>query len=108
MASVRGLRAAAAAGLNRAFVSAVDMPYLSVAILEALAGCRDADIVLPWDGRDHYLAAIYRTALAEDIDTLITAGARSMRALTESVVTQRVVVPAGPALTNVNVESDLL
>ena len=108
VATGRGLRAAAAAGLNRAFVSAVDMPYLSVAIIEALAGCRDADIVLPWDGRDHYLAAIYRTALAEDIDTLITAGARSMRALTESVVTQRVVVPAGPALTNVNVESDLL
>ena len=29
-----------------------------------------ADVVLPWDGRDHYLAGIYRTSLADRIDGL--------------------------------------
>jgi len=108
LATGQGLRAAAAAGLDQAFVSAVDMPYLTVDIIETLIGCRSADIVLPWDGRDHYLAAVYRTALADEIDALVTAGARRMRALAEAVVTHRVRVPPGPVLTNVNVEADLL
>ena len=109
-ATGRGLRAAAAAGLDRAFVSAVDMPYLSVGLIEQLAGHQGADIVLPWDGRDHYLAGIYRTGLADRIDELVAAGERSMRALTGSVVTQRVVLPqaeAPSALTNLNGPADL-
>ena len=109
-ATGRGLRAAAAAGLDRAFVSAVDMPFLSVELIEQLAGHRGADIVLPWDGRDHYLAGIYRTGLADRIDELVAAGERSMRALTGSVVTQRVVLPhaeAPSALTNLNRPADL-
>ena len=109
-ATGRGLRAAAAAGLDRAFVSAVDMPYLSVELIEQLAGHQGADIVLPWDGRDHYLAGIYRTGLADRIDELVAAGERSMRALTGSVVTQRVVLPhaeAPSALTNLNGPADL-
>ncbi len=109
-ATGRGLRAAAAAGLDMAFVSAVDMPYLSVELIEQLAGHQGADIVLPWDGRDHYLAGIYRTGLADRIDELVAAGERSMRALTGSVVTQRVVLPhaeAPSALTNLNGPADL-
>jgi len=106
-ATGRGLRAAGAAGLDRAFVCAVDMPYLTADLIETLAGAQEADIVLPSDGRDHYLAAVYRTKLADEIDVLIGAGARSMRALAESVSTRRVVIPAGLALTNVNAESDL-
>ena len=43
-----------------------------------------ADVVLPWDGRDHYLAGIYRTALADRVDGLVAAGERSMRALVDS------------------------
>lgn len=101
-ATGRGLRAAAVAGLDRAFVSAVDMPYLSVELIERLVGHRGTDVVLPWDGRDHYLAGIYRTALADHVDDLVEAGERSMRALTGSVLTQRVVMLEQRALTNLN------
>ncbi len=48
--------------------------------------------MLPWDGRDHYLAGVYRTDLADQVDALVAAGERSMRALAETVVTQRVVM----------------
>ncbi|MCX2931065.1 molybdenum cofactor guanylyltransferase [Mycobacterium sp. CVI_P3] len=107
LATGRGLRAAAAAGLERAFVSAVDMPFLTVDVIDELAEYSGVDIVLPWDSRDHYLAGIYRTDLADHIDALVAAGERSMRALAETVVTQRVVLPAGPALANVNSPADL-
>ena len=105
LATARGLRAAAAAGRDRAFVVAVDMPFLSVDLIDALADHRGADIVLPWDGRDHYLAGIYRTGLADHVDGLIAAGERSMRALADSVPTHRVVLPSHQrALTNLNID----
>ncbi|WP_255502919.1 molybdenum cofactor guanylyltransferase [Mycolicibacterium sp. CH28] len=107
LATSRGLRAAAEAGLPRAFVSAVDMPFLSVDLVDELVAYAGVDIVLPWDGRDHYLAGIYRTELAEHIDALVAAGNRSMRALAETVVTQRVVIPASRVLANVNTPADL-
>lgn len=107
LATGRGLRVAAEAGRDRAFVSAVDMPDLSADLIDVLAGSTGADVVLPWDGRDHYLAGIYRTGLADRIDALVAAGERSMRALTESVVTQRIVMESARALTNVNSPSDL-
>ena len=110
LACGRGLRAAADAGLQRAYVSAVDMPELTVELVDLLAGY-DADVVLPWDGRDHYLAGVYRTALADRIDALVAGGARSMRELTGTVLTQRVVLeddtPVRSALTNVNTQADL-
>ena len=107
LATGRGLRAAAAAGLERAFVCAVDMPFVSVDLIDELAGHLGVDVVLPWDGRDHYLAGIYRTALADRIDELVARGERSMRALVDSVVTQRIVLPESRALTNVNTAADL-
>jgi molybdopterin-guanine dinucleotide biosynthesis protein A len=107
LATGRGLRAAAAAGLDRAFVTAVDMPNLSVEVIDALVDDDGVDIVLPWDGRDHYLAGIYRTGLADHIDSLVAAGERSMRALAETVVTQRVVVPFEHQLANINSPADL-
>ncbi|MBI3689989.1 MAG: molybdenum cofactor guanylyltransferase [Mycolicibacterium aromaticivorans] len=107
LATGRGLRAAAEAGVERAFISAVDMPFLSTDIIDELAQHRGVDIVLPWDGRDHYLAGIYNTALADHIDALVAAGERSMRALAESVLTQRIVMPASRALANVNSPDDL-
>lgn len=110
LATGRGLRAALEAGAQRAFVCAVDMPFLTVEVIDALAeraGEVDADVVLPWDGRDHYLAAIYRTGLADRIDALVAAGRRSMRALFDSVDAQRIVMPESPALTNVNSAADL-
>ena len=63
--------------------------------------------MLPWDGRDHYLAGIYRTDLAERIEALVAAGERSMRALADTVVTQRVVVPLHRELANVNSPADV-
>ena len=109
-ATGRGLKAASQAGAERAFVCAVDMPFLATDLIDELAALADqvdADVVLPWDGEDHYLAGVYRTALAERIDALITAGERAMRALVNSADTQRIVLPDCPALVNVNSAADL-
>ena len=107
LATGRGLRAAADAGADRAFVCAVDMPQMTAALIEELAGHTGADVILPWDGRDHYLAGVYRTALADRIDQLVAAGERSMRALVNTVNTQRIVMAQNPALTNVNTAAEL-
>ena len=104
-----GLRAAGAAGSVRAFVCAVDMPCLDPDVVDELAQHTDPAIVLPWDGRDHYLAGIYRTGLAIRIEALVADGARSMRALTDGADTHRVVLGsrAAAALANVNSPGDL-
>lgn len=107
LATGRGLRAAATAGAARAFVSAVDLPNLTVETVDVLAGYRDVDVVLPWDGRDHYLAGVYRTALADRIEELIASGERRMRALADIVLTQRVVLAQNAALVNLNTPGDL-
>lgn len=105
-----GLRAAAETGAHFAFVCAVDMPLLSASLIDDLIGLAtetNAEIVLPWDGRSHYLAAVYRTDLAERIDGLVAAGARSMRALIDASDAQQIVLPESRFLANVNSESDL-
>lgn len=109
LATARGLRAAAEAGLEHAFVCAVDMPYLTADLIDTLAAHigLGTDVVLPWDGRTHYLAGIYRTALHATAAALIDAGERSMRALAEAVDTQRIVLPEQRALVNVNTATDL-
>jgi molybdopterin-guanine dinucleotide biosynthesis protein A len=110
LATGRGLRAAADAGLELAFVCAVDMPLLEASLIDELAAPAvrlGADVVLPWDGRDHYLAGVYRTELADRVEALIAAGERSMRALVDSVDTQRIVMPTQRALTNVNTTADV-
>ena len=109
LATARGLRAAADAGVERAFVSAVDMPYLTADLIDQLVGPSvrlGADVVLPWDGRDHYLAGVYRTDLAFRAEELVAAGERSMRALVDAVDTQRIVLPEQRSLTNVNAPAD--
>lgn len=110
LATGRGLRAAAEAGRKHAFVCAVDMPALTTEIIDVLADPAErltADVVLPWDGRPHYLAGIYRTSLHTVITDLLGAGRRSMRALVDSVDAQRIVLPEQPALANVNSVADL-
>lgn len=110
LATGRGLRAAAEAGHKHAFVSAVDMPALTTEVIDALTGPAErsgADVVLPWDGRDHYLAGIYRTSLHTVVAELLSAGERSMRALVNAVDTQRIVLPEQPALANVNTTDEL-
>ncbi|HEX2212453.1 MAG TPA: molybdenum cofactor guanylyltransferase [Mycobacterium sp.] len=110
LATGAGLRAAAEAGLEYAFVCAVDMPLLTAELIDVLSGPAHrlrVDAVLPWDGRDHYLAGVYRTALSTTVSELIDAGHRSMRALVDRVDTQRIVLPEQSALTNVNTAADL-
>jgi molybdopterin-guanine dinucleotide biosynthesis protein A len=110
LATGRGLRAAAEAGAKRAFLCATDMPLLTADLIDQLeqrAAELDADIVLPWDGRDHYLAAVYRTDLATQVDALIAAGKRDMRSLVDRVDAQRIVMPESRSLANVNTAADL-
>ena len=106
-ATGQGLRAAAEAGLRRAFVCAVDMPLLTAELIDQLASDDDADVVLPFDGREHYLAGVYRTELADRVDALVAAGERSMRALVEAVGARRVAVADPVPLRNLNTLADL-
>jgi molybdenum cofactor guanylyltransferase len=109
-ATGRGLRAAAQSGAERAFVCATDMPFIDTEFIDMLVETSPnlpADVVLPWDGRDHFLAGLYRTSLADRIDALIASGARSMAALVNSVDTQRIVTDRSIPLTNVNSATDL-
>jgi molybdopterin-guanine dinucleotide biosynthesis protein A len=104
------LRAAAEAGARFAFISAVDMPLLTVELIDDLTRSAletGAEVVLPWDGRDHYLAAVYRTDLADRADALVAAGERKMRALVDNSDAQRIVTSDSRSLTNVNTDADL-
>lgn len=109
-ATGRGLRAAAAAGARYAFVSGVDMPYLTGELIDELLRLAietDAEVVLPWDGRTHYLASIYRTDLADRVEALVAAGERKMSALIDASDAQQIVVSDSRPLTNVNSAADL-
>ena len=111
-ATGRGLRAASGAGLDWAFVGAVDMPLLTAAFVGQLAGICAADpaveIVLANDGRDHYLAGVYRASLAGRIADLLAEGQRSMRALIDTAVVGRLALgPGASVLTNLNVPGDM-
>jgi molybdopterin-guanine dinucleotide biosynthesis protein A len=86
------------------------MPHMTTELVDELAehaARLGVDVVLPWDGRDHYLAGVYRTGLADRVDALVAAGERSMRALVDTVDTQRIVMPTHRALTNVNTTADV-
>jgi molybdenum cofactor guanylyltransferase len=63
--------------------------------------------VLPWDGHNHYLAAVYRTDLADRVDALVAAGERKMRALVDASDAQRIVMSDSLPLTNLNSAADL-
>nr|WP_235852759.1 molybdenum cofactor guanylyltransferase [Mycobacterium interjectum] len=109
-ATGRGLRAAAEAGARFAFVCAVDMPLLNADVIDdlfRLATETDAEVVLPWDGHSHYLAAVYRTDLADRIEALVAAGERKMSALIDASDAQQIVLPDSRPLTNVNTDADL-
>ncbi|WP_428341443.1 molybdenum cofactor guanylyltransferase [Mycobacterium sp.] len=91
----RGLRAAADSGAEYAFLASVDSTVLSADVIDLLAARAaqgDADIVLPWDGSNHYLAAVYRTELAAVVDDLVAEGARGIPALVARVDSQRVLI----------------
>ena len=91
----RGLQAAADAGATWAFLCSVDAAVLTADVIDAVAARAaevDADIVLPWDGSNHYLAAVYRTELAGKIDDLVATGERNLAALIDRVDSQGVVI----------------
>ncbi|MEO6795193.1 MAG: molybdenum cofactor guanylyltransferase [Mycobacterium sp.] len=109
-----GLRTAACAGAERAFVCAVDMPFLTPELIDQLVNSArvrgpdsEADIVLPSADRDHYLAAVYRTALAETIDALVATGERRVGALVAMVGVQRIGPSDSAALANLNSPDDI-
>jgi molybdopterin-guanine dinucleotide biosynthesis protein A len=110
VATGRGLRAAAEAGAQWTFVCAVDMPFIDPALIDVLVDSSKnltADVVLPWDGRDHYLAGLYRVSLVGRINELVASGESSMAALVNSVDAQRIVLSNARSLTNVNSAADL-
>lgn len=84
---LQGLAAGLAAVEDEiAFVSAVDAPFLDPAfVAAAVAALSDEDeIALAHsDGRDHFLAAAYRTALLPRVEGLLAAGERRLGALAE-------------------------
>lgn len=109
-ATGRGLRLAAEAGARFAFVCAVDMPFLTSDLIDDLvrrAAETNAEVVLPWDGRSHYLAAVYRVELADRVETLVASGERKMSALIDASDAQQIVLSDSRPLTNVNSAADL-
>ena len=109
-----GLRAAARVGADHAFVCAVDMPNLTAELIDRLADSvrvagtgHGADIVLAWAGRDHYLAAVYRTTLAETVAALVAAGERRVGALVETVEVRRIELADASPLANLNSPDDV-
>ncbi|WP_345602501.1 molybdenum cofactor guanylyltransferase [Tomitella cavernea] len=107
-----GLRAGRAAGYPWAFVAATDMPLLTADVVGRLldgaaSGAPDAVIAVA-GGRDHPLAGVYRTGLAEGIDAVVRSGERSVRGFLESVTVRRVVLHGADAraVFNVNTPAD--
>src|SRR6201999_3843958 len=97
-------------GPRHPFVGAVDIPSLAVELIGDLtrrAVETGAEVVLPWDGQDHYLAAVYRTDLDDQVDALVAAGERKMRAFVDASDAQRIVTTDSRSLTNVNTDADL-
>lgn len=110
LAAVRGIRAAADAGVSQVFVCTVGMPQLDATLIDTLVSYSKfigADVVLPWDQRDRYLGALYRTSLLGKAEALIATGERGMAALVRDVDTQRIVVSGCRALTTVGRPLDL-
>ena len=109
-ATGRGLRAAAEAGARLAFVCAVDMPLVTADLIDELVRLAvetNAEVVSPWDGRSHFLAAVYRTDLADRVDRLVASGERRMSALIDASDAQQIVLSDSGPLTNVNTAADL-
>ncbi len=104
------LRAAREAGAAAAFVCATDMPLVDAGLIDELcAGLSDsADVVVAHDGgRDHPMAAVYRTSLVERLDELVADGELRMSAVLDALVTHRIGVSDARWLTNVDAPGDL-
>ncbi|GAA4661164.1 molybdenum cofactor guanylyltransferase [Gordonia humi] len=104
------LAAAGAAGADVAFVCATDMPLIGTGLIEELlAGLTEqADAVIARDAqRDHPMAGVYRTRVAETLQALVDGGELRMTAAVEALDTRRVSVTDENWLTNVDAPEDL-
>ena len=107
---VVALRAAAAQGADVAFVCATDMPLVEAQIIdELLAGLTPSvDAVIAHDSqRDHPMAGVYRTNVADTLAGLVDAGELRMVAAIDAIATRRVGVSNPDWLTNVDAPEDL-
>lgn len=107
---VAGLEAAEAAGSPAAFVCATDMPLIQPELIDELlhALTVSTDAVVVYDaGRDHPMAAIYRTRVVPQLAELIESGEQRMLAALDAIVTHRVGVSDSSWLTNVDAPEDL-
>lgn len=107
---VAALRVAAAAGAEVAFVCATDMPLIEAGLVDELvAGLTDStDAVIAHDAqRDHPMAGVYRTRVADTLEGLVDAGELRMGAAIDAVHTRRVSVSDENWLTNVDAPEDL-
>ena len=77
---------------DAAFVTGCDVPLLVPAVISRMFELLgDHDVAAPHDGtRWHPLAAVYRTDILPQIESLLAAGERSLTALLESCDTRRV------------------
>lgn len=107
---VAALEAAEAAGSPVAFVCATDMPLIEPELIdELLHGLTvSTDAVVVHDaGRDHPMAAVYRTRIVPALTELLATGEQRMLAALDAVVTHRVGVSNPRWLTNVDAPEDL-
>ncbi|MGK2319851.1 molybdenum cofactor guanylyltransferase [Gordonia rhizosphera] len=105
-----GLAQAAAAGARWAFVCATDMPLISAELIDELRRGVTSSVqaVIAHDmGRDHPMAALYRTDASEVIAGLAAQGERRMLGALDALTTHRVAVSNPDWLTNVNAPEDL-
>lgn len=107
---VAALEAAEAAGSPAAFVCATDMPLITPELIDELLNGLTASadaVVVHEGGRDHPMAAIYRTRVVPRLAALLESGEQRMLAALDSIVTHRVGVSDPAWLTNVDAPEDL-
>lgn len=107
---VEALRVAQQAGADAAFVCATDMPLVDTGLIDELTDglAESADVVVANDaGRDHPMAGIYRTRVADQLGELVAGGELRMVAALEALVTHRVGVSDPEWLANVDAPEDL-
>ncbi|MBM7368422.1 molybdenum cofactor guanylyltransferase [Gordonia hydrophobica] len=107
---VEALRAAEKAGAEAAFVCATDMPLVDTGLIDELMDglAESADAVVANDmGRDHPMAGIYRTRVADRLAELVAGGELRMVAALDALVTHRVGVSDPEWLANVDAPEDL-
>jgi molybdopterin-guanine dinucleotide biosynthesis protein A len=110
-----GLGRAAELGLDAAYASACDAPFLQPTLVRRVIDLLgDADVAVPYvEGRHHPLAAVYRVGVVAEIERLLAADRRRPVFLFETVPTRFISAdelsdadPALASLRNLNTPDD--